>query len=63
MMSIIDAVSLSEVIIRNKKMRYCNRLAFTIARGWRRIRFDWMSGAMLWGENGGNRIFGDRVKE
>jgi len=51
----IDAMSLCEVIIRNKKMRYCKRLAITIARGWSVSRLFQSGGMMTWGIFGVNR--------
>jgi hypothetical protein len=48
---------LSEDTILNSRMTYCKRFAFIFARGWRRIALNESGGAMLWGENGGNRIF------
>lgn len=38
--AIIDAMSLSEVISRNSRMTYCNRLAIILARGSPGIAFD-----------------------
>ena len=38
-----------------KRSAWCKRLAIILARGWRRIAFDWQSGMMALGENGVNR--------